>query len=115
MSTIVPFTPRVAWPEFHLEDSIPKWMHPEAIVSINSRGVRYGIWPFYIEVYAGFNEPDLDYSRSHGTPHNRLLMWRYYDTKKVSSKNWRVYGKSDGRIGYCPVPENGLVDIHWLV
>lgn len=92
---------------------MPHWMHPEIIQSPTTRGVRYGLWPFFLEVYIGNTEPDLAYSRKHGTMHNRIILWRDHP-KEVLPPGWRTFSKDpDSLIGYSAIPEDGLVTRTW--
>lgn len=80
-------------------------MHAESIGS-NPRGTRYGIWPFYVEIYIGKQVPNLEYSRTHGRLHNRVIMWRLYDPKKLP-KGWYVIERTpDFKVGYGTIPDD---------
>ncbi|MDB5188028.1 MAG: spermidine synthase [Candidatus Kaiserbacteria bacterium] len=100
------FTPRSAWPEYNVKNNIPSWMNPENI-GTNPRGTRYGFWPFYVEIYAGSTPPDLDISNTEGKPHNRVIMWRMFDTSRPLPKGWFILKPDpDYKGGYALIEDS---------
>ena len=114
MNILSSFTPRIAWPEYYMEDTIPAFMSPLVVQSATSRGVRYGFWPLYIEVYVGNHIPDISFSRSYGTQRTRIAMWHsYVPTLPIPSGWHHLSNHTESLIGYATIPPEGPYHLQW--
>ena len=95
------FTPCDMWPEHQVISDVDWFLYPH-IIGNSPQGVRYGLWPLYVEKYRGTDEPDVTLSRTSGKLHNRIIIWTHYGTS-VPSKEWNISTNLHAKIGYAEI------------